>query len=398
MENKNVLITCDDLSLLGGSVITAIRMANALVDRGWNVVMFTCNSNTIEPLDPRIKIEFATWYFFIGLGNNVGKVGGLSFARARKVIKKYDIGVVLSTNMGILGAGVGIVAHSFGIKVLSLCSGQVENALAGLPRIFNNRLFIKFIEFSMRIYYKNVDFVIPQSEFSKRLLLEIGIRLPSEIVSNGVDLNIYKKEDDQLLLAYIKRKYSIDTENFFNIAFLGRLSKEKSVETLIYATKQLVDKGKKINVFLIGNGTEKDYLVNLTRDLSLLNHVKLLGHIPTIDLIGVLSLCNIYVHPSEIELEGMALLEAMACGLPIIVSDSKLSASSQFVNTNGELFENKNSLDLSNKLLRYVENPDLLKNLSAASLETAKQYSFDQNMNKLSKLLADNLPAFVNNP
>ena len=106
MNDKTILISCDDLGLLGGSVITTIRMANYLVDHGWRVIMYTCNSNAVEELDPRVQIEFATWYFFLRFGKNVGKIGGLSFGRTRFLFKKYRVSVVLNSHIGILGLGI----------------------------------------------------------------------------------------------------------------------------------------------------------------------------------------------------------------------------------------------------------------------------------------------------
>jgi glycosyltransferase involved in cell wall biosynthesis len=247
------------------------------------------------------------------------------------------------------------------------------------------------LKFWMKHYYHRMDFILPQSDFSKKYLFELGVNTPSEVVSNGVDLNVFKKETDPYVLGYLKRKYYIDTENDFNVVFLGRLSKEKCIETLIYATKLVSDKNLNIKCHIIGNGTMKDELINLARDLGLSKKVSFLGHIPRIDLIGILSLCDLYVHTSEIELEGMALLEAMACNLPILVSDSRTSASSQFVQNNGELFEHKNSLDLSNKIINLMNDKELCKRYGVNSLEVAKRYSFDENMDKLSNILSRGL-------
>ena len=83
--------------------------------------------------------------------------------------------------------------------------------------------------------------------------------------------------------------------------------------------------------------------------------------------------------PSLVELEGMTILEAMSCGLPIIVSDSTNSASNYFIKNNGLVFKNKNYIDLYEKLeymyLNYKQN---VKNYAINSLEIAHYYSFSK--------------------
>ncbi len=389
MNTKNLLITCDDLSVLGGSVITTIRFANALCDLGWNIVFVTCNSNAVDELDPRIKIEFATWFFFVPGGKNWGKVGGFSTLILKRIMKKYEISVVLSSHVTMLGWGSLYVANQLNIPNFSLCSGQVENATEGFPSFFRVGL-TALLESVMRIYYSQARHILPQSRFSAELLKRYTQNENVTIISNGVDTKQFKKLPKDVV-EYIADKFHLNV-NDFNIAFLGRMSKEKCVEDLINAFSEFVKIRTNARLVLIGNGPYKDELINLVRELKLVGKVSFLGYISKADVIGVLNVCDVYAHPSEIELEGMSLLEAMACGKPIVVSDSPLSASSQFVENNGFTYNHHNIIDLRDKLLKMYDSKieGSLEILSQKSLNIAQKYSFNESVAKLNDLLITN--------
>jgi glycosyltransferase involved in cell wall biosynthesis len=70
----------------------------------------------------------------------------------------------------------------------------------------------------------------------------------------------------------------------------------------------------------------------------------------------------------------MVVLEAMACGKPIIISDAEMSASRFFVDGNGFLFETLNHKHLAEQVLKLVTDEDLRKKMSEASFEKVKNY------------------------
>jgi glycosyltransferase involved in cell wall biosynthesis len=86
------------------------------------------------------------------------------------------------------------------------------------------------------------------------------------------------------------------------------------------------------------------------------------------------------------ELEGMVVLEAMACGKPIIIANSKESASRFFVDENGLLFEPKNPADLSEKILTLLNDKILREKMGQKSLEMSKHYDINKSVLKLEEL------------
>ena len=62
------------------------------------------------------------------------------------------------------------------------------------------------------------------------------------------------------------------------------------------------------------------------------------------DLIRYYNLADLYVHPSDVELESMSVLEAIGCGLPVLISDSKSSAAKQFALNEHFIFKKRRKI------------------------------------------------------
>jgi len=95
---------------------------------------------------------------------------------------------------------------------------------------------------------------------------------------------------------------------------------------------------------------------------------------------------DIFVLPSIAELEGMAVLEAMACGKPIIIANSKESASRFFVEDNGFLFETLNHKDLAEQVLKLITDADLRRKMGKVSLEKVKNYDINKSVELLEEV------------
>ena len=84
----------------------------------------------------------------------------------------------------------------------------------------------------------------------------------------------------------------------------------------------------------------------------------------------------------------MVVLEAMACGCPLLISDSPSSAAQEFVHNNGYTFACKDPKDLADKILKLMSNPDLREIMRKVSLEEAQKYSFTTSVEKLESFLS----------
>ena len=109
------------------------------------------------------------------------------------------------------------------------------------------------------------------------------------------------------------------------------------------------------------------------------------------DLVNVFNYADLYVHPARVELEGIACLEAICCGCPTIVSDSKKSATKGFAVDDRCIFKNNNSSDLAKKIDFFLENEDLRKEIGDKYFQSAKQYNQTTCMDEMEKMFIETI-------
>lgn len=129
------------------------------------------------------------------------------------------------------------------------------------------------------------------------------------INGNGVDLNQFKAFRSKAKL--------------YDAVYLGRISESKGIYTLIKAWKIVTNKLPSAQLLIVG-GSEKNVdgsVRALLRELKLERNVILTGFVSDDEKIQLLKLSRLFIFPSNAEGFGMAVVEAMACGLPCIISD-----------------------------------------------------------------------------
>ena len=140
------------------------------------------------------------------------------------------------------------------------------------------------------------------------------------VVYNGINLENFKISDD---ITAIREKWGIDDSTKV-ISYVGRLEDYKGVEHLIHVVDQLRQSEFKIKLIIAGksiiSGSEYEYsLHHLVDRLNLGSHVQFVGHVANSEEIYQLS--DILVVPSLwLEAFGLVIVEAMACGIPVIAS------------------------------------------------------------------------------
>jgi len=147
---------------------------------------------------------------------------------------------------------------------------------------------------------------------AKRFLKEIiGVKRDIEVVHVGVDCNLFKPIKEP------RRIIEFGNEDL-RILTVARYHKYKGLKYLIMAMKDIIY-NVNAKLYLLGKGEEEMYLRTLTKNFGIAKYVEFISaSIPNEDMPHVYSSCDIYVQPSIIEPYGIAVLEAMACGKPVV--------------------------------------------------------------------------------
>lgn len=148
------------------------------------------------------------------------------------------------------------------------------------------------------------------SSLEEREVLRLGLGVPIENIPLSV-------AGSNLISELSKGSQSA------NLLFIGRLHPVKSIPTTLKAVKLLLDSGMDIVLNLAGSGTSsyEKYLMDLIKSYHIESQIVWHGHIDLVKKQSLYKTCNIFVMPSFHENFGLAAAEAMAAGIPVILSD-----------------------------------------------------------------------------
>jgi 1,2-diacylglycerol 3-alpha-glucosyltransferase len=358
-DNKKKLkigITIDVYDAINGGVISTQRITKILRERGHEVYIFSTGKETNDHFFIPMKA------FYIPFAKGIMKKLKMPLAKPvdklmRPIFKDLDI--VHAMFPFWLGYKSLKLAKEFNKPVVSTFHVQVEHLFKNIQ--FETEFLVRngYKLLVDKIYNQN-DFIFCPSKFAQEEILRYGLKTPSQILSNGVSPIFTQKP--------IERQKELQDK--FIILSVGRLSPEKSHRTIIDAIIQSKYKNQ-IQFFIFGEGPQKEALLSQAKEL--LNPLQI-NTVGAEELVSYYNMADIYIHASEIETEGMAPLEASACGTPLLISDSPKSASGQFVLDKDYLFKHGDAKDLAQKIDYWFERPEELKELGYQYAEEAKKY------------------------
>lgn len=182
------------------------------------------------------------------------------------------------------------------------------------------------------------------------------------------------------------RDYSRLTEK--SIIAVGRLAKEKGFDDLLKLYKKVSLKYPEWKLNIIGDGMQKDYLLDLSKELKLGDKVVFHGFQNKDYINNMLKESSIYVMTSHTESFGIVLIEAMGYGLPCLSYTSAQGANEIIKdNETGYLINDRNEEEMINKICLLIEDEKLRKKLGKNAKEESKNYSGEVILDKWSKLL-----------
>ena len=154
------------------------------------------------------------------------------------------------------------------------------------------------------------------------------------------------------------------------IIFVGRLSKEKGIESLIRLSEILP---KNIHLVIIGSGPLENEIKQTAKDHS---NIDFLGYLPKNKVIPLIRGSFALIQPSLAEGISTTMLEAMACRIPIIASNVGGNKELIINNENGFLVNPESINEINKKIIELSENKILVKNFGQKSSELVKNFEW----------------------
>jgi FkbM family methyltransferase len=205
-----------------------------------------------------------------------------------------------------------------------------------------------------------IDFFIPYSSHTQKYL-QFSKLVPENkigVVHNAIDTNILNETFKELVNSGIKR-------NPHEIVFAGRLTKRKAVDVLIMAFAEItrIYPDSKLNI--IGEGSEKESLEKLTKNMKITDSVKFIG--PVYDdrvMAGYLSKASLFIMPG---LGGLGFNTAMSAELPIIYTHADGTEEDIMVDGRNGFYFDGTSKDLVKKINKALSDQNKLKDMGKIS-------------------------------
>ena len=364
-----------------GVVVSTLRFARLLRERGHHVIFIGAKSAEHKM---HSEHDGSKAYRFRSLPVPKSNGWNLAFPTVKELKKifqdeKIDIvHIILPMSGSVMAIKA---AKKLDIKIVAHSHSQPENLFMDAPKFIQptlNKLWNKYLMWT----YGKVEALIYPSEMARGLLDKLSKKnQPSHVVSNGINTEEFKT----VSIGDFHSRFNIP-ENTVKLLFVGRLFPEKSVDTLIKAIPHIIKKHPDTHFMIVGGGHQREKLEKLSENLGVNKFITFLGLVSDEDKVLAYNASDIFVLPSLAELEGMVVLEAMACGKPIIISDAPMSASRFFVDGNGFLFETKNHKDLAEKASQLIGDKNLRQKMGAVSLQKSKNYDIQRSADKLEEI------------
>lgn len=293
--------------------------------------------------------------------------GGSKLSKLNNNIKIRNIKFLNKSPIGIINSMVNLykIVKEDNIEVIH-SHHRYTTALANLLFIFNKNIKVIHTEHNV---FPDKNFINLRGE---------NIIAVSNVVRESLIKNKVKEENIKLIYNGIKLEETFITsnrkDNIIRIGVIARLSKQKGHMYLLMAIKDIINYRENIKIFIIGDGEEKDRLLNFVNDNGLSKYVEFCGNIDNV--LSIIPNYDFFVLPSEYEGLPISILEIMSQKKFLIATDVGGNREIIKDRVNGFIIAPKNIKALENKL-NYV-----IKNLS--KLEEIKEQAYDTIKNKFS--------------
>ena len=227
------------------------------------------------------------------------------------------------------------------------------------------RRYIRFrIAKHTNFYYNSVNQVITPSEISKRWLLRHGIETPITVIPTGTPKRLL------IPRAEARQQLGIPPDQRI-LLYVGRLAKEKNLETLLGMAKQVTEAEANARLWLVGDGPFREECLQIAAKHHIGDKVKFVGSVARGEVDKFYAAADLFTFASVTETQGLVLNEAMQYGIPAVAVDGGGATEAIIPGENG--FATKNDeTSLADQVLQILRDETLYARLCAGAEQSAK--------------------------
>lgn len=356
---------------IDGGAVAQYNLAKELVKKGHEVHVIAPNFNFKNKIENKdgiiihrtraIKLPFymrGRYYF-----------SPFPYLKINSIIKEIKPDIVNICSPYSIGSSAYISARRNDLPVVGSIHLLPQNLISPI-RILNKFSFFEKIFWRYLVYFFNfVDATTIPTQTGAMIYKNHGLKAKITPISNGIDTNIFKPENDG---EYLRKRFNLPKENI--VLYCGRITAEKNLDVLIKAIPYVIKEIKAHFLFVGSGGEYKKSLTKLTDDLNVKKYTTFTDFLDWKDYPNIFTIADLFVMPSEAELQSIVTLEAVASGLPIVVVNKGALPELASMD-NGFIFEPKNSKQMAEYIVKILTNKNMHKNMKSNSLKLIKNHS-----------------------
>ena len=332
-------------------------------EKGYDVHVISLNYGEIEGVEVH---TFNVNKDKMQTGSNTSKLEYIKyFNKVKKLVKEIEPDILhahYATSYGLLGS-----LCNFHPYVVSVWGSDVFDFPKG------STIKRKLLEYNL----KKADVIMSTSKVMARET-KLYTNKTIEITPFGVDIDMFKPND---------KRY--DKKEYITVGTVKTLEAKYGIEYLIKAFSKVSEKYNNLKLEIAGDGSQKEYLLELCKKLNIYDNVKFLGFINREQVVEAFNRFDITVFPSTLDSEsfGVAAVEAEACGSATIVSNVGGLPEATNPDVSSIVVPKEDEEELAKALEKLIVDENLRIEMGKQGrIFAEKNYNIKDNFNKVDKI------------
>jgi glycosyltransferase involved in cell wall biosynthesis len=312
-----------------------------------------------------------------------------AFFMVKRVLKEYQPDIIHLHTM-----------HQVSPAVLFLLKKYPTVMTLHGPESFLRTLLIWFLQpshFKHELYDKNDLTLVGRLTYFyfnslQKFLYQLGLKHVDVFLAPSQYIQKLAQVDVSPILHipnFVELHTFYEMRHDYNLLFVGRLEKAKGIEFVIQAMPFIIDQFPQATLTILGDGSYKSELLNLTKRLHLENRIRFVGWVDHSEIDAYYAKASIVLVPSVwVEIFGLVILEAMSAGRPVI--GTRIGGIPEIIDdgVNGYLVEPQNPQQIAEKVLQLFLDEELLITLGRNARQKAETFSVEKHVDILEKVYA----------
>lgn len=362
----------------GGLEASVYNLSKGLRDAGHEVFVFAPNYPNWEEKEKDV-FRYKTIPFSYNGFQYVIPIPSQS--KIKEKVHSLNLDVIHSNHPFLVGNEALKYSQKLDIPIVMTYHSKYEDQFFYIPLIpeFMARRITKKV---VHNYCRKCDAIIVPSLAIERIVIENKVKKPIYIIPSGINVDRFSQNTSRR--EFIRNKYNIK-ENEILLVTASRIAKEKNIDFLIRTFKLIRDSKKNVKFMIIGDGGVREEMEQTTKDLGLEDSAIFTGFLSTDDMPSYYQVGDIFVFASLTETQGLAAVEAMAAGLPVVAIKSS-GIEDMVKNGNDGILTYNNEENFAENVIKLIENGDLRKKMSENAKMDSQEFSINTWIKKVDNL------------